>query len=109
MPLKLSSQENVSVSELILTCKSWNIQKLHQFFFLEDEVTSILSIPLGVNPIEDRLMWHYTENGNFTIKSGYWLAHNIIMTASSSNQQAMKSWWKHFWSLQIPWKIKVFI
>lgn len=47
-PLNLHSQDDEKVSEFIISCKSWDSPKLHQFFH-NDELNYILSIPLEVN------------------------------------------------------------
>lgn len=34
-------------------------------------------IPLGTEFGEDKLIWHYTPNGVYTVRSGHYLAMNM--------------------------------
>lgn len=39
--------------------------------FLEDDAQTILAIPLPRYEMNDKLIWHYTSDGNYSVKSGY--------------------------------------
>ncbi|CAL8089098.1 unnamed protein product [Prunus armeniaca] len=70
------------VSTLITASGGWDVPRLYSIFtFLEAEI--ILTIPL-TNCNLDRRMWHYTANGRYTVKNGYWLAIEIKRTKNSS-------------------------
>lgn len=44
--------------------------------FLPNEVESILSIPTSYNFPDDALVWAWTQNGRFTVRSAYKVACN---------------------------------
>ncbi|KAL5554428.1 hypothetical protein UlMin_041829 [Ulmus minor] len=56
----------------------------------------------------DTLLWHYDKSGQYTVRSGYWLANKCRSLASSS-ATSLNSWWKRLWRLRVPSKIRVFI
>ncbi|KAL0000259.1 hypothetical protein SO802_019861 [Lithocarpus litseifolius] len=53
--------------------------------FLDFEAENILSIPLSTRMPRDKLVWAGTANGQFTVKSAYWLA----MSMSRGAQEAV--------------------
>ncbi|KAL3510143.1 hypothetical protein ACH5RR_029544 [Cinchona calisaya] len=63
----------------------------------------------GVN--QDKLIWHFTKNGNLSVGSTYHLIRdqtlNSTNTASGSHASRSLSW-KRLWKLKVPRKIKVF-
>ncbi|KAK3231603.1 hypothetical protein Dsin_003484 [Dipteronia sinensis] len=88
----------------------WNNTLIEQSFTKED-VVAIQSIPIGSRSCGDSLVWHNEETGAFNVKSGYWVARNMVVQASSSNSASSinTDWWKRLWNLKIPQKIKKFI
>lgn len=42
--------------------------------FNEEETHIILSMPISKFGCPNRLIWHYTHNGNYFVKSGYMMA-----------------------------------
>ncbi|CAN6703250.1 unnamed protein product [Malus baccata var. baccata] len=71
--------------------KSWRTDLIESGFQRED-VLPILSIPLSHAGIDDRLVWHYTSNGIFSVKTGF----QIRSKASSGDDVTML--WRHvFW------------
>lgn len=51
---------------------AWNEQKLREVV-IEEDVEKILAIRISPTAKQDPMGWHYTENGLYTVKSGYWL------------------------------------
>ncbi|KAL3819736.1 hypothetical protein ACJIZ3_005641 [Penstemon smallii] len=81
--------------------------------FWDEDAQGILSIPLGSSTNRDKLVWHYTTHGGFTVRSAYHLAMDSnreveegIRGSSSSN--TLKDW-RWIWSTKIPNKIKIFV
>ncbi|KAL5562617.1 hypothetical protein UlMin_032364 [Ulmus minor] len=76
--------------------------------FHKDEANTILSLPLPRRATPDSLIWHYHKSGCYTVRSGYWLAlqHKSIPSSSTSS---ITYWWKKFWRLRIPSKIRIFL
>ncbi|XP_012837906.1 PREDICTED: uncharacterized protein LOC105958446 [Erythranthe guttata] len=75
----------------------------------------ILTTPIGSTHANDRLVWHYSRSGDFTVKSCF---HNIMQRHNTgsgdheyenSSQSEDKEFWKFIWHLSIPPKIKIFI
>ncbi|KAM1560519.1 hypothetical protein ACFX13_003749 [Malus domestica] len=66
------------VSNLIdLDTNFWRTDSIANGFH-RDDVLPILSIPLSHAGIDDRLVWHYTTNGIYLVKSGYSLALKLM-------------------------------
>ncbi|CAL1409387.1 unnamed protein product [Linum trigynum] len=88
----------------------WNVDRLGQWF---DPPTcnAIRAIPLPVMEVEDKLMWHATADGIFTVKSAYHLA--VTLDKRSGRWRDMVSWmdknsWIRLWDANIPPKLKIF-
>ncbi|KAL5543309.1 hypothetical protein UlMin_007093 [Ulmus minor] len=73
-----------------------------------DEANVILSLPLPRRTSPDTLLWHYDKPGHYIVRSDYWLATKC-RSISSSSTLSINSWWKRFWRLRIPSKIRIFI
>ncbi|KAL3826043.1 hypothetical protein ACJIZ3_022072 [Penstemon smallii] len=101
------------VSELIdASTGNWDSYRVRSMFF-EDDINCILSIPLGSNQNVDKRIWHYNQNGLFSVKSAYHLAvkmdrdqHSL---ASSSSSVGVSNDWNWLWNLKLPNKIKIFV
>ncbi|XP_062074994.1 uncharacterized protein LOC133779003 [Humulus lupulus] len=85
----------------------WN-QDLICDSFSKQEADAILSIPLFDCLGGDRLIWHHTNSGIYTIKSGYWIATRKAGFGQASSSNGRPSCWKKNWDLNIPGKIKHF-
>ncbi|CAL5385637.1 unnamed protein product [Camellia sinensis] len=89
----------------------WN-EEIITSSFSPIDVPTILAIPLYRNWPEDTLVWHYSKNGIFSVKSAYLLeltTSNIDMAVGSSEDGMTSAvFWKMIWKLQIPSKIRVF-
>ncbi|KAL5779613.1 hypothetical protein ACOSQ2_010350 [Xanthoceras sorbifolium] len=78
--------------------------------FAPIDADCILSLPTSVRSCPDKLMWHHSKDGMYSVKSGYWLAASLARDeASSSSPSAGSSWWKFLWSLNIPAKVRMFV
>ena len=76
--------------------------------FLPGDADTILSIPLCCSWPEDKLIWHYTNNGRFTVKSAYQLQLSLRLGAVGSTSTPQTDVWKNIWRLNIPPRIRVF-
>uniref|UniRef100_A0A803QS43 Reverse transcriptase zinc-binding domain-containing protein n=1 Tax=Cannabis sativa TaxID=3483 RepID=A0A803QS43_CANSA len=85
----------------------WNLQLLKDNFSPLD-VERILSIPLSFFPSEDRLVWHHATSGIYNVKSGYHLSATLDECDQAATSDLHSSWWKTFWHLSLPSKIKIF-
>ncbi|KAL5574983.1 hypothetical protein UlMin_016682 [Ulmus minor] len=96
------------VSLLKTAMGQWN-SSLITASFHHDEAAAILSLPTPNKPSVDSLTWHYNKRGNYTVRSGYWVAKVGMETISSYSSSNHIPWWKQFWRLQIPAKIRIFV
>ncbi|KAK4711768.1 hypothetical protein R3W88_006281 [Solanum pinnatisectum] len=93
---------------------SWEIQELNPLFEAED-VNAILSIPISIAGSNDRLIWHHTKTRNYEVKSGYYIAKDLIgKTLKNSEAQASchsfpKCFWDFLWKLGVKNKLKHFL
>ncbi|KAK2657021.1 hypothetical protein Ddye_010073 [Dipteronia dyeriana] len=94
--------------QLISSSGGWNTNFIKQNFSDED-VNSILQIPIGCGSRGDNIIWHYNENGQYSVKSGYWLGHKLATTANTSNSSALNTWWNSLWRVKICMKVKIFV
>lgn len=71
------------MSTLITPNGRWNVPDIYRMFnFPEAEL--ILSIPF-VFDNGDHYIWHFTQNGRYMVKSGYWTALEYQQLAHSSS------------------------
>ncbi|KAM1255800.1 hypothetical protein ACFX2G_030595 [Malus domestica] len=85
--------------------------------FNREEAYTILSIPLSYFGCVDKLVWHYSTNGIYFVKSGYGVAMDLMENGAlgkkgqgaTSDQQKLNKVWVWIWRLQVPNKIKLFI
>ncbi|KAF4380408.1 hypothetical protein F8388_024701 [Cannabis sativa] len=82
----------------------WNVDLL-RVFFNEADQQCIGSIPLCKFPKEDSWMWHYTVDGSYSVKSGYYVASQLNLSATSPSKDEFSIWWKKIWKLHLPNKV----
>lgn len=81
--------------------------------FWEVDIRRILNIPLGSNTVDDMIVWHYSKDGRFSVRSCY--QHLLHMhTHSGSQGEGSSSWtetwrWEEIWKLPVPPKIRMFL
>ncbi|KAL0330040.1 UNVERIFIED_CONTAM: hypothetical protein Sradi_4990700 [Sesamum radiatum] len=97
------------VSELIdEDLRAWNEGMVNNLFWPEDR-DLILQIPLSLVWSTDLLVWHYSSNGMFPVRSAYHLALALSRPASSSGVRWSRQTWSKIWQAHMPNKAKVFI
>ena len=68
-----NSYPDRTVDSLInLESRTWNLEAIKALVDPHD-AQIIESIPLSRNPMDDRNGWHFTNNGKYSVKSGYQL------------------------------------
>jgi hypothetical protein len=103
--------ENAMVATLIIgNPPTWNAEVLKANFIPYD-IEGILKIPLSDWCHPDRLIWHETNNGKYTIRSAYCV---LLKEKWLSNPGSSRKWepgpiWKKIWSLRVPVKVKIFV
>ncbi|CAL1352018.1 unnamed protein product [Linum trigynum] len=107
--LPTASMSYTFVSELICPqSHSWKVAVLQDLFTVES-VELILSIPLPNQLIPDKLVWHYSVSGEYTVKTGYQLlSSELNRTHPPRDLPYDKRFWKFLWQLPVPPKLRVF-
>ncbi|KAF4395958.1 hypothetical protein F8388_013127 [Cannabis sativa] len=96
-----------SLSSLFNTKEDWNETILNKYFHKED-VPWILGIPID-NHSEDILVWPFTKDGHYIVKIGYRVAREINLAPTRcSNMDQTHAWWKMWWNLNLPPRMKLF-
>uniref|UniRef100_A0A803PCT3 RNase H type-1 domain-containing protein n=1 Tax=Cannabis sativa TaxID=3483 RepID=A0A803PCT3_CANSA len=96
-----------TVKHYISTNRQWYTQILEHHFGAID-IECILSIPLSHFPKEDKLIWHHSDTGFYTVKTGYHLAVSLDSMDEHSSSSSHRHWWNRLWSLRLPKKVKIF-
>lgn len=77
------------------------------------DVEIIKGIPICLFPQPDRLIWHFTSNGLYSVKLAYYVALSRkrarLCIGEQSNDQENRKLWKLVWKLDIPPKVKHFV
>ncbi|KAL0308895.1 UNVERIFIED_CONTAM: hypothetical protein Sradi_5831800 [Sesamum radiatum] len=101
---------SIRVSDLIdLVSKDWWVERVQELFWPCDS-TTILATPLNRVGETDLLVWHYSKDGSFSVRSAYHLALSLEDNPSSSSlAEGEVSWWRKVWQARVPNKVKVFV
>ncbi|KAG8380966.1 hypothetical protein BUALT_Bualt06G0071400 [Buddleja alternifolia] len=83
----------------------WNEELIRNVFWPPD-ATSILSIPLARYSCPDSLIWHYSKNGLFSVKSAYHVARSLITEDGPSRSSSSSADWRFIWGAKLPHKIR---
>nr|VDD61669.1 unnamed protein product [Brassica oleracea] len=98
---------NMRVSDLInQESKDWDVGLLENYVH-PDDIPFIRSLAISSTHRRDSYCWNFTRNGQYTVKSGYWVAHNLlnkteereVLDPSITKLQAVA------WKLKAPTKI----
>ena len=97
----------MTVSSLIdFKSKEWDARLLEQYVDQED-IPMIQN--LAISPIHrrDNFCWNYTKNGQYTVKSGYWVAMNLMRTDEDVEglQPSITKLQAFAWTVNAPQKI----
>ena len=79
--------------------------------FLPFEAKTILNIPLCHSLPEDQIIWVGNKNGEFSVKSAYYIATRMIDTMEEgecSSTDSRSPLWRKLWHLNIPPKVRIF-
>ncbi|KAM2896759.1 hypothetical protein COP2_006481 [Malus domestica] len=95
---------------------SWMVD-LVKGCFEEEESNIILGIPTSLEGCNDRIIWHHTSNGDYTVKTGYGIVMEMQEncelgrkgTRGCSRRDEPDKCWMEIWRLKVPNKMKYFI
>ncbi|KAF4350693.1 hypothetical protein F8388_003414 [Cannabis sativa] len=86
---------------------NWNMAKIDKHFH-KDDISWIQGIPIDLY-MEDTLIWPFTPNGQYIVKSGYRVGREMNLNPTRcSNMTDIQKWWKMIWSLHLPPRMKLF-
>lgn len=84
--------------------------------FLQRDVEQILCIPLSTTGLIDKCIWRGTASGQFSVKSAYVIAKELVLARRANNISGQVSgmeededMWKRVWYMRAPTKIKMFL
>ncbi|KAK1354388.1 hypothetical protein POM88_047644 [Heracleum sosnowskyi] len=58
--------------------------------------------------VSDKIIWHYTKNGECNVKSEYKIANRDRLATESSNMKESENWWSAIWKLNVSPKVNSF-
>ena len=80
IPIAPVMHPNMRVSDLInQVSMDWDVNLLGQYVN-PDDIPLIRSLAVSSTHRRNTFCWNYTRNGQYTVKSGYWVAHNLLTT-----------------------------
>lgn len=88
--------------------KAWHEELIREIFVPYD-VESILSIRLSEQWPNDKLVWHYTSNGIFSVRLAYYFVVKERNKNEGESSKPDELLWKSIWNMQVPPRIKRFI
>ena len=94
--------------------RRWKMDMVKSLFLPFEEET-ILNIPLSYNLPKDKIIWVGNKKGEFTIKSTYYIALNVLSSSRGggsgecSHGDPRTPLRKKIWHLKIPPKIRIFM
>ncbi|KAL2931091.1 hypothetical protein RDABS01_036501 [Bienertia sinuspersici] len=84
-------------------------ESLIRDIFSSEEAAGILQIPISRYETSDDWVWHYSNNGGFTVRSAYFVELEGKKGAgTSSTSTPNKGAWKTLWKAMVPPKVKMF-
>ncbi|XP_048620086.1 uncharacterized protein LOC125590530 [Brassica napus] len=77
-PMAPVMHPNMRVSDLInQESKDWDVGLLENYVH-PDDIPFIRSLVISSTHRRDSYCWNFTRNGQYTVKSGYWVAQNLL-------------------------------
>lgn len=96
--------------------KEWKTELVTELFESED-AEIIRAVPFSRSGCDDRRIWHYTKSGLYTVKSGYFVALEMMKNGEfgrkgggvSRSLCSMDGLWQKTWKVMVPNKIRLFL
>lgn len=85
--------------------RAWNVPLVRTIFNMED-ADKILRVPLIASVSNDCLLWGHSNDGRYSVKTGYKLCRQALRPSSSA---MVPGNWNLIWNLEVPPKVKNFI
>ncbi|RYQ80303.1 hypothetical protein Ahy_Scaffold1g106807 [Arachis hypogaea] len=111
-PLNRGSIDNQRVEELLTSSRDWDREKI-QRSFPPVVAGKIVQTPVSKISKEDRLLWPFRKDGEFTTKTGYYVAKKEENERNRNNRPSssavFEELWGGIWNMKAPQKIKMFL
>ncbi|KAL2939182.1 hypothetical protein RDABS01_023732, partial [Bienertia sinuspersici] len=85
----------------LLRGRTWDTSKVW-YYFNRSDAQRVLSTYIPQHEKEDETIWLPKEDGNYSVKSGYWFFHSQALKREQSN------FWKILWKSQMSQRWKIF-
>ncbi|KAL2929319.1 hypothetical protein RDABS01_034730 [Bienertia sinuspersici] len=85
----------------LLRGRTWDTSKFW-YYFNRSDAQRVLSTYIPQHEKEDETIWLPKEDGNYSVKSGYWFFHSQALKREQSN------FWKILWKSQMSQRWKIF-
>ena len=98
---------SMRVSDLIdQGLKDWDVRLLENYVHPED-IPLIRSLAISSTHRRDTFCWNFTRSGQYTVKSGYWVAHNLLKLTEEKEvlEPSITKFQAFAWKLKAPTKI----
>uniref|UniRef100_A0A803PV25 Reverse transcriptase domain-containing protein n=1 Tax=Cannabis sativa TaxID=3483 RepID=A0A803PV25_CANSA len=100
--------DNLHVIDLKKGNGEWD-EEFVRAVFNPTDAELILQMATSECDIEDKILWHYSKDGEYSVRSGYRMAAALEVRDIQSNTEATNRWWRQLWKLKIPPKVKHFV
>lgn len=107
-PSNVVSKNWYTLDLILYEPRRWNEDLVRHIFWGVD-YCAILSIPLGLAGGKDCLNWLHDQDGEYSARSRYRALMEEKKLESSFDNCVNVKWWKSYWRLKIPTKIKIFL
>ena len=76
----------------------WDVELFEEIFVARD-VAKIQSIPLSQSFVAYQYVWHFTNSGEYMVKTGY---HVLTQLLGVHSQLSQEGEWSNIWALKTP-------
>ncbi|KAF2541137.1 hypothetical protein F2Q68_00031537 [Brassica cretica] len=86
--------------------KEWDVGLLEDYVASED-IPFIRSLAISSAHRRDTFCWNYTKNGQYMVKSGYWVARNLLKAKDEKEvlEPSVTKLQAFAWTIKAPQKI----
>lgn len=84
---------------------TWDISRVYSMFN-EEDARCILVTRIPQTAINDRIAWTKSLDGHYSVKSGYYMWHDLTVGSTGVIQS---NGWGKIWKISMPHKVKVFL
>ncbi|XP_048615720.1 uncharacterized protein LOC106350744 [Brassica napus] len=106
-PIAPVMNPNMRVSDLIdQGLKDWDVGLLESYVHPED-IPLIRSLAISSTHRRDSFCWNFTRSGQYTVKSGYWVAQNLLKLTEEKEvlEPSITKLQAFAWKLKAPTKM----